>query len=130
MTIIQVMRTPDPTDAEAIYTPRQLRDRTGICAHRIRAACKSGELPSFKIGRWNRIRWNDYIAWLESHRVTPTDPVAADAEVEAAVREQLRREGALAKKREVARTTIRTTSRDKGRNDDRKSKPNSIPEAM
>ena len=53
-------------------TPRELAERSGIGANRIRAAIRTGELTAFHVGTWARVKPRDFLLWLESQRVRPT----------------------------------------------------------
>lgn len=59
-------------DGELLTLP-DISRRTGIGMRLLRRAQRSGELPTYQIGTWARVRWVDVIAWLERHRRPATE---------------------------------------------------------
>ncbi len=49
-------------------TLREVARRTGLSERQVRAAHARGEVSSYQIGRWTRVRWADAVAWLERCR--------------------------------------------------------------
>ena len=73
------------TDPDATFTPNaltaHLRKLSGgalpIGSKTILRAIRRGELKASRAGSWNRIRWADFLEYLETTRVRPT-PSGAD----------------------------------------------------
>ena len=42
-----------------------------IGPEKIRTAIRTGSLKASRIGTWNRIRWSDFLAWLDATQVDP-----------------------------------------------------------
>lgn len=42
--------------------------RAGLGLRQIRRARDVGQLPVYRIGGWDRVRWLDVLAWIESRR--------------------------------------------------------------
>lgn len=69
---------------DAHYTPNQLvtairksaGGRAPIGVRRVRAAIVAGELPAALIGNRHVIRWSDFLAWLDGHRLGPAESEA------------------------------------------------------
>ena len=45
--------------------------RAGVGLRQLRRARDRGELPCYRIGGWDRVRWLDVLAWLQSCRHAP-----------------------------------------------------------
>jgi hypothetical protein len=90
------------TDPDGLFTPNALaahlreltNGRTNIGPKTIRAAIHCGDLQASRLGkRWLRVRWVDFIVWVDSKRVEP-EPSVTDR-VERRVKMQIHREGQL-----------------------------------
>ena len=90
-------RTP-ATDPDATFTPNQLSQHlrrisggaSPIGPKRIRVEIHAGEMKASLVGSWYRIRWGDFLDYLERKRVQP-EPSVKDR-VDQRVDAQLRRE--------------------------------------
>lgn len=45
--------------------------RAGVGLRQLRRARDRGELPCYRIGGWDRVRWLDVLAWLHRCRLDP-----------------------------------------------------------
>ncbi len=73
--------TPSPdshfTPAQLIATIRKSAGgRAPIGVRPVRAAIVAGELPAALIGNRHVIRWSDFLAWLDGHRLGPAESEA------------------------------------------------------
>jgi hypothetical protein len=59
------MKTDDP---DRLVTVGPAAKHYGIGPRPVRAAIRRGELATYQIGQWTRIRLGDLAAWIESHR--------------------------------------------------------------
>lgn len=118
------MEQTTTTAPDGLYTPNALaahlreltNGRTNIGPKTIRAAIQRGELPASRLGkRWLRVRWIDFIGWVESRRVEVTPSIAA--RVEERVGAQLRRENTLKQRPERKAPPVSFRRRPKGQPD-------------
>ena len=54
---------------ELLTRPRAAR-RAGVGLRQILAACASGDVPTYRIGGWPRVRWDEIQSWINAQRVT------------------------------------------------------------
>jgi hypothetical protein len=55
-----------------VLTFRRAAELSGVGVRLLRRAARSGELPLFQVGAWQRVRWRDVLCWLEAQRVPAT----------------------------------------------------------
>jgi hypothetical protein len=55
-------------DPDRLVTVGPGAKRFGIGPRPVRLAIRRGELATYQIGQWTRIRLGDLAAWIESHR--------------------------------------------------------------
>ena len=78
---------PATPSADSHFTPAQLiaairtsaGGRAPIGVRPVRAAIAAGELPAALIGNRHVIRWSDFLAWLDSHRLEPAQRTEPEA---------------------------------------------------
>ena len=51
--------------------------RSGLGLRQLRRAIETGEITTFQIGGWPRLRWAEVEKWLESHRCRSTGEPAS-----------------------------------------------------
>lgn len=70
--------TASDRERRELLTVPELERRTGIGAKRLRRAIRAGELPAYTAAStWPRIYWPEFLSWLRSTRVRPTDHARA-----------------------------------------------------
>lgn len=52
-------------------TLRKAARRLGIGDRQLRRAVRTGQIPTYRIGGWPRLRWSDVLAWVNAHRTYP-----------------------------------------------------------
>jgi len=53
-------------DIPEFMTTRSAARRAGVGLRQINRAIASGELPVYAVGGWDRVRWSEVIAWIET----------------------------------------------------------------
>ncbi len=62
-------------DTAELCTVPEASRRTGLGLRQIRRAIGAGEVATYQIGGWPRVRWREVLAWLESkRRASARDP--------------------------------------------------------
>src|SRR5687767_4637394 len=56
------------SNAELITVPHAARE-LGVGVRHLRRALLRGELPSYRVGAWTRVRRADLALWVDAHRV-------------------------------------------------------------
>ena len=56
---------------ELLTLPRAAR-RAGLGTRQLRRATVLGELATYQVGKWPRVRWHDVVRWINAQRVPPT----------------------------------------------------------
>jgi len=64
-----VERTKPRTGSAALLSARELADYASVSESMIRELIRRGELPAVKLGRLTRVRLEDFLAYLEAHRI-------------------------------------------------------------
>lgn len=57
------------SDMSEIMTVKQVAENVGWHPNTVYLHCKSGDLPSLKLGRNRKIRKSDYLEWLKKMEV-------------------------------------------------------------
>ena len=63
---------PHHADCSELLTIPAASRRLGIGPRQLRRAVARGELDTYRIGGWPRLRWSKVLSWLESRRVPTT----------------------------------------------------------
>ena len=56
---------------ELLTLPRAAR-RAGLGTRQLRRATVLGELATYQVGKWPRVRWHEVVRWINARRVPPT----------------------------------------------------------
>ena len=73
------MSQSEPEQPVELLTLPSAAKRVGVGLRQLRRARDHGELKTYRIGGWNRVRWQDVLNWLEGCRQDPESPVAVQA---------------------------------------------------
>ena len=60
-----------PTSPPVLATIPVAARLAGVGQRQLRRATRNGEIVTYMVGGWPRVRWADVVEWIEGQRVAP-----------------------------------------------------------
>ena len=67
-----MVQSAQPSKDESLVTVQQAARRLGVGVRQLRRARDRGELPVYRVGAWERVKWSEVTNWVRSKRVEPS----------------------------------------------------------